>query len=229
MTSRRDLIWILDTDPHCLATYKQLLGSTYEIKCFESLGALASEIMNLDAPQCHLLIVDPANVTGPLNEVLGSAPELRGRYAISTMIVSHDDGLEQMRFFMKLGARDYVLKPMRPTEIMAKVERAMCQPSNREVLILRNDLDGHVVDDLTFREQQILTVLISRPKRQVSRNDLYDAVWGKNLVNRKTLDVHLFNLRRKLRPMGYDIINRDGLFCLVNPIATAKNTESETT
>jgi hypothetical protein len=33
-------------------------------------------------------------------------------------------------------------------------------------------------------------------------------------VNRKTLDVHLFNLRRKLRPLSYDVLCQDQIFSL---------------
>jgi DNA-binding winged helix-turn-helix (wHTH) protein len=94
--------------------------------------------------------------------------------------------------------------------------------NNREILILRNDLDGIQISDLTFREHQLLTIFISRPERRVGREELYGAIWSKVTVNRKTLDVHLFNLRRKLRPFGYDIFCQDQVFTLIKQPAPTK-------
>jgi DNA-binding winged helix-turn-helix (wHTH) protein len=60
----------------------------------------------------------------------------------------------------------------------------------------------------------MLTVFLNRPDRSVCRDELFEAIWAKVAVNKKTLDVHLFNLRRKLRQHGYDIFCRDQRFSL---------------
>lgn len=201
-----DLIWILDNDPECVALYQQTLGLQYMVRAFESVDALIEGLVLNEPPR--LLITDPQRTVGSFSEAFKRVRNASGSSLRlpEFMIVSDYDELDLMRFYLKAGARDYLLKPIRPNELVAKVERILLQISNREVLILRNELDGIQINDLTFREHQMLTIFLSRPNRAVPRDDLYNAIWNKVTVNRKTLDVHLFNLRRKLRPNGYDIV-----------------------
>lgn len=208
-----DLIWLLDSDSACVALYQQTLGLQYQVRVFQSTDELLEQLARSTDTEPRLLIADPEHAKGSLAELFKASRE--GGVALpDCMIVSRIDDLELMRFYLKTGARDYILKPLRPNELVAKVEKALLQISNREILILRNDLDGIQISDLTFREHQLLTIFLSRPDRSVTRDELYNAIWSKVTVNRKTLDVHLFNLRRKLRPHGYDIMCRDQIFSL---------------
>lgn len=65
-----------------------------------------------------------------------------------------------------------------------------------------------VFQDLTFKEFKILGLFMSDPGRPVSRQLLISTLWADVKVGPKTLDVHLFNLRRKIRPKGYDLIHQ---------------------
>ena len=211
-----DLIWILDNDPTCVTLYQQTLGLQYHLRAFSTVDDCMSACARLDPNEGpRILIADPENTNGSLVEFLRRNREEGGVPRFPEYIIaSRLDDLELIRFYLKAGARDYILKPLRPNELVAKVERALNQISNREIFILRNDLDGISVSDLTFREHQLLTIFLSRPGRSVKRDDLYGAIWTKVTVNKKTLDVHLFNLRRKLRPHGYDIICQGQVFML---------------
>ncbi len=213
-TLNLDLIWILDNDPACVSLYQQTLGLQYQVRAFMKLDELRTALAQAREGEPRLLIADPES-TQLLAQIFKANRQVApGLQIPDTLIVSKIDDLELMRFYLKTGARDYLLKPIRPNELIAKVERALSQISNREILILRNDLDGIQVGDLTFREHQLLTIFLSRPNRSVSRDELYNAIWSKVTVNRKTLDVHLFNLRRKLRPHGYDIVCLEQIFSL---------------
>lgn len=216
ITSHLDLIWIIDNDRACIALYQQTLGLQYRVRTFESLDQFKEALDNTPDTEPRLVIADPENTKGSLAELfrgLKTPSDMKPK-AFDCMIATRLDDLELMRFYLKTGARDYLLKPIRPNELVAKVERILLQISNREILILRNELDGIHITDLTFREHQLLTLFLSRPERRVTRDELYDAIWSKITVNRKTLDVHLFNLRRKLRPHRYDIVCRDQVFFL---------------
>lgn len=216
MSPSQDLIWILDSDPGCIALYQQTLGLQYRVRVFAALDTFMEALTQAREGEPRLLIADPENTKGSLADVFKANRDSGGSGLTipDSLIVSRVDDLELMRFYLKTGARDYILKPLRPNELVAKVEKALLQISNREILILRNDLDGVQINDLTFREHQLLTIFLSHPERSVSRDDLYSAIWSKVTVNKKTLDVHLFNLRRKLRPHGYDIYCRDQIFSL---------------
>lgn len=211
----QDLIWILDKDPSCLDLYQQTLGLQYQVRVFNEMDQFTEAVVKTSDSVPSLVLADPENNKGSLAEFYRRTRESLSHIQLPEfMIVTKNDDLELMRFYLKTGARDYILKPIRPNELVAKVEKALLQISNREILILRNDLDGIHVNDLTFREHQLLTIFLSRKERSVGRDELYGAIWSKVTVNRKTLDVHLFNLRRKLRPLGYDIFCRDQVFHL---------------
>jgi DNA-binding response OmpR family regulator len=222
MTSEQDLIWILDSDPACVSLYQQTLGLQYLIQSFKSVDRFMNTLASIGNESPRLLIADPENTPGSLVDSLQKAREIESKSLKlpEFLIASRIDDLDIIRFYLKAGARDYILKPLRPNELVAKVEKSLHQISNREILILRNDLDGIQVTDLTFREHQMLTIFLSRTDRKVKRDELYAAIWGKVNVNKKTLDVHLFNLRRKIRPYDYDIICQDQIFSLQKHVRT---------
>ena len=202
-----DPIWILDSDIKCIALYHQTLGLQYPLKVFSNFDEFSAEYQKAPKGQPRLLIAEPEDAKTALANFFSGFATSEGTRFPETLVVSRNDEIDLMRFYLRVGVRDYILKPLRPNELVTKVERALMQINNRSVLIFKNDLDGHQLTDLTFREHQILTVILNKPSRTVKRDELLDAVWNKTLVNRKTLDVHIFNLRRKLRPIGYDIIS----------------------
>ena len=215
MDETQDLIWILDSDSDSVELYQHTLGLQYQVRSFSEMNPLVEALTKAAVDEPRLLIIDPENTKVTTADFIGRTTASGGALKLPDyMIATRVDDLELMRFYLKTGARDYIFKPIRQNELVAKVERALHQISNREILILRNDLDGIQVPDLTFREHQILTIFLSRPDRAVKRDDLYAALWSKVTVNRKTLDVHLFNLRRKLRPLGYDVLCQDQIFSL---------------
>ena len=222
MDQALDSIWILDSDEEATKRYHQALSPYYSLQIFAGRMEFVSALARTSEPP-KLLIVDPVVFKNALADILNANREVApGLQLPATIITTHLDDLEMMRFYLKTGVRDYLLKPVSINELIAKVERALMQMSNREVLIMRDILDGREITDLTFREHQLLTIFLSREDRSVSRDELYHAVWSKVTVNPKTLDVHLFNLRRKLRKHGYDICCTRQIFKLL-PTPANKN------
>lgn len=205
-----DPIWVLDSDASCVSLYHQTIGLQYPLKVFATFQDFAAAFREAEAGHPRLLIVEPEEDRNAIaNFFSGFLNPQTATHFPQTLIVSRLDEIDMIRFYLRVGVRDYILKPLRPNELVAKIERALLQINNRSILIFRNELDGQQVANLTFRENQILTVLLNKPSRACGRDTLLEAVWNKALVNRKTLDVHVFNLRRKLRPMGYDILCKE--------------------
>lgn len=224
--STQEPIWILDSDPNCVALYHQTLGLQYPLKVFAEFSQFA-EAFHAASVSPRLLIADPENARGSMSEFFSAFSGTSSTKTLpETIIVSRLDEIELIRFFLKTGVRDYILKPLRPNELVAKAERALLGMESRFQPILRNEFDGIQISELTFREHQILTVLLTRDNRTASREELHDSVWKNMNVNRKTLDVHLFNLRRKLRTYGYDIYCKGTMFSLEKVKATAASTAS---
>lgn len=178
----QELIWILDGDKSCVTLYQQTLGLQYQLRILHSLEDLITATENLPESMVTmpLLIADPETTQGALGEFIrrrnanGQSPRLP-----ECFIITKIDELNLMRFYLKAGVRDYLFKPIRPNELVSKVERALQSINQSEIQILRNDLDGCEVKDLTFREHQLLTLFLSRSDCAVTRDELYDAIWSK--------------------------------------------------
>ena len=117
---------------------------------------------------------------------------------------------------LSVGADDYVTKPFRPRELVARAAAMLRRPRRAPgpgaatspglvVGDLRVDPVGREVflhDEpvaLTRTEFDLLTVLASSPHRAFSRRALITAVWGEHWVGDEHLvDVHLLHVRQKL-------------------------------
>jgi two-component system, OmpR family, response regulator RegX3 len=116
---------------------------------------------------------------------------------------------------LETGADDYVTKPFSMAELASRVRallrrRALDRSRSegiRTVGALRLDVNRHAatIDErplqLTPSEYRLLTLLASEPGRVFTREELVRHLWQSDFLgDRRAIDVHISNLRRKLEP-----------------------------
>jgi two-component system, OmpR family, response regulator RegX3 len=116
---------------------------------------------------------------------------------------------------LETGADDYVTKPFSMAELTSRVRallrrRALDRSRSagiRTVGALRLDVNRHAatIDErplqLTPSEYRLLTLLASEPGRVFTREVLVRHLWQSDFLgDRRAIDVHISNLRRKLEP-----------------------------
>lgn len=113
---------------------------------------------------------------------------------------------------LELGANDYIAKPVRLRELVARVKAHLReQPTeklvNREIKTgdLSIDLDSRIVKikgepiELTFKEFELLATMAKQPNRVFTREHLFSQVWESSFLGEsRTVDVHIRYLREKL-------------------------------
>lgn len=129
------------------------------------------------------------------------------------IVVSAKDGESDVVAALELGADDYITKPYSVRELIARI-RAVGRRSGgtkseggSEIVALGNvSLDAGryqlVVAGTTFdlprKEFEVMSMLMERAGRVVTRDWLLDEVWGMDWGDTKSLDQHIRRLRRKL-------------------------------
>jgi len=130
------------------------------------------------------------------------------------------------------GADDYITKPIRPKVLISRVKALLKRSGGLASDTGENDkilnIGDMVIDkerylliiegrELTLprKEFELLSLLVSKPDKVFTRDEIYKAVWGNNvIVGDRTIDVHIRKLREKigndhirtLKGIGYKFI-----------------------
>ncbi len=118
---------------------------------------------------------------------------------------------------LELGADDYITKPFSMRELSARVKALLRRtkksdtpmPATMNFKQLKVDTVGYkacISDDkllLTLKEFDLLVLLMSNGSQVFTRDAILNKVWGYDYFGEtRTVDVHITNLRRKLREYG---------------------------
>lgn len=221
-------LWVLGDPDSILPGLKKVLGRRYSVRSFKDSAELqraaqaACSGSDADAPALLLADVDSRN--GDLLRYLKGRETQEGAHPPFVVITSCNDPTV-IRACLSQGALDYLIQPIDPNLFVVKIqwwtERGDA-PICRGVEGLRVNPVSLVVScprgrrtRVTVKELQILAILREAFPEGVGRDTFRREIWpGVNVVT-KTLDTHLFNLRRKIEPLGYEIrFKTDGTYVL---------------
>ncbi|RTI04077.1 DNA-binding response regulator [Thermus scotoductus] len=128
------------------------------------------------------------------------------------LVLTAQDAVERKVGLLSDGADDYLVKPFHPAELLARIQVQLRHKEGSEVLSVgrlelypkrRQVFFGETEVRLSPKEFELLHLLMSRPGRVFPRQEIEEKVWGKSLGrDSNVLDVHVANLRAKLREAG---------------------------
>jgi len=134
-----------------------------------------------------------------------------------------------------LGADDYLVKPASARKLMARVKAVLrrSQEKQETAKVLRFgalEVDTYAVQarvgttalDLTPTEFRLLAHLAETPERAISRSELFEAAMPESDAFERAVDIHITNVRRKLKKAGLD-----GLISTVRGVGYRLTTLSE--
>jgi len=173
----------------------------------------AEAIARFDAVRPALVLLD---VMLPRISGIDVCRELRTRSQVPIIMVTARNAEIDAVVGLEVGADDYVTKPFRLRELVARVRAALrrgrgddagvAQPDEvLEIGDVRLDAARHEVAvrgervALPLKEFELLELLLANAGRVLTRDVLIDRVWGPNYYgDTKTLDVHVKRLRAKV-------------------------------
>jgi two-component system KDP operon response regulator KdpE len=169
-------------------------------------GRAALAEVNLRPPDAMILDLGLPDIDG-----FEVASAVRGRYELPIIVLSARDGEEDQIRALDTGANDYVTKPFREGELMARVRAALRRPiplsERREICVadLRIDCLERTVrvrDEevtLTRTEFDLLYFLAKNVNQVVTHRQLLREVWGaRGSEDIHYLRVYMRSLRQKI-------------------------------
>lgn len=154
---------------------------------------------------------------------LGVLKKIRSNDSLSDMpvimVTAKSEEIDKI-IGLELGADDYVTKPFGIRELVARV-KANLRRANRTDLAVPQSLSfgGLKIDmanykayiegeelTLTLKEFELLCMLIANKSQVLTRDAILNKVWGYEFFGEtRTVDVHITNLRKKVREYGDNI------------------------
>ncbi|MEY3052743.1 MAG: hypothetical protein RLY31_2528 [Bacteroidota bacterium] len=115
---------------------------------------------------------------------------------------------------LDVGGDDYITKPIKPRVLMSRVKALLRRPAGQDTagtdeVIRVGDLSidkervvitkGTEQIDLAKKEFELLCLLVSKPGKVFTREEIFNKVWGTDvIVGNRTIDVHIRKLREKI-------------------------------
>jgi len=180
-------------------------------------GAEAIKVAEKTLPD--LIILD---VMMPEMDGIAACEEIRRIPALQNTIIAfltaRGEDYSQIAGF-EAGADDYITKPIRPKVLVSRVKALLKRTSAPGVPVIAAVESPHtvtvgslvidkerylIVQDgkemiLPRKEFELLSLLVSKPGKVFTREEIYYSVWGDNVVvGDRTIDVHIRKLREKI-------------------------------
>jgi len=212
---KKHRILLVDDEPDILEFLSyNLKKEGFEVHTAQN-GEEALNVAKRIRPQLIILDVMMPEMDGiETCEELKKIPELNN--TIITFLSARGEDYTQIAGF-EAGADDYVTKPIKPKILVSKVKALLKRYKSEDKPKRNNENEVVTVGNITIdkeryiiikdgneivlprKEFKLLSYLISKPEKVFTRDDIYDNVWGNDIVvGDRTIDVHIRKLREKI-------------------------------
>ena len=194
-------------------------------------GTEAKLLLNIKEKAYTLVLLDLMLPGASGEEVL---KEIRKHGRLPVIVLTAKDSIDDKIGVLTNGADDYITKPFEIREVLARIQvqlrhieaeteaetevktKAGIQEGQgsgrlefRDMVLIRSTFEvsigGRVLPKITKQEFAILELLLKNPKQVFSKEDIFEYAWDEPYMGEtKTLDVHISNIRKKIKTVTPD-------------------------
>ena len=184
-----------------------LLKEGYEVAtAFD--GKMAIEVAETEMPDLIILDIMMPELDGiETCKALRKKPKFKDTLIV--FLTAKDSELYEIEG-LEIGADDYITKPIKPKVLISRIKALLRRHKSSELTFveikdLQIDIEKYEVKKagevlyLPRKEFELLTLLASKPGKVFKREEIYNTVWGPEvIVTDRTIDVHIRKLREKI-------------------------------
>jgi DNA-binding response OmpR family regulator len=190
-------------------------------------GTEAKLLLDIKEKAYTLVLLDLMLPGASGEEVL---KEIRKQGRLPVIVLTAKDSMDDKIGVLTDGADDYITKPFEIREVLARIQvqlrhieaetevktKAGIQEGQgsgrlefRDMVLTRSTFEvsigGRVLPKITKQEFAILELLLKNPKQVFSKEDIFEYAWNEPYMGEtKTLDVHISNIRKKIKTVTPD-------------------------
>ena len=194
-------------------------------------GTEAKLLLDIKEKAYTLVLLDLMLPGASGEEVL---KEIRKQGRLPVIVLTAKDSIDDKIGVLTNGADDYITKPFEIREVLARIQvqlrhieaeteaetevktKAGIQEGQgsgrlefRDMVLIRSTFEvsigGRVLPKITKQEFAILELLLKNPKQVFSKEDIFEYAWDEPYMGEtKTLDVHISNIRKKIKTITPD-------------------------
>ncbi len=204
-------ILIIEDDPTINHMIAEFLGDK-GCQCVQAFSGTEGRLV-FSVEKFDIILMD-LMLPGMTGECL--TREIREKSQVPILILSAKAALKNKVNLLGFGADDYLTKPFELEELWARVQvwlrRSGIKSADGEQLYFKDwtvDLAGRTLlvkgtpIELTPHEFGIVELLVRYPKKVFTKQEIFESVWNQEyFVEDKTINVHISNIRSKLKATG---------------------------
>ena len=207
MTTTTSTVLVVDDDDALAEMIGIVLAQEGYNAVFCENGSRAFETFMRHSPDLVLL-----DLMLPGKSGIEVCEQIRSSSNVPIIMLTAKSDTEDVVKGLEAGADDYIAKPFKHLELMARIRARLRPRESRQLVVsigdIVMDMDGRTLKykgvevPMTPLEFDLLAALVRRPGQAMSRQELLETVWGYSDVSDSLVNVHVQRLRAKFTDIG---------------------------